>query len=102
VSARRGTAAREAASDRITLASHPRAAAQVARAKGYGALGAFGLTAALSWHAGAPLFDTGVRALAGGVAGYMVAWSAAVTVWRHLLLAQLRAAAARSTTRRER
>ncbi|HEV3390968.1 MAG TPA: hypothetical protein VG057_18240, partial [Solirubrobacteraceae bacterium] len=37
-------------------------------------------------------FDVGMRALAAGIVGYMLAWMCAVTVWRHLVQAELRAA----------
>jgi hypothetical protein len=40
-----------------------------------------------------PIVMVGARALAAGVAGYVVAGACAVTVWRHLVLAELRAAA---------
>jgi hypothetical protein len=80
------------APQRLTLASDPRTSGRIALAKGYGALGAFVLVAFLSWSAGAPLYDTGLRALIAGVAGYLVAWSVAITVCRHVLLAQIRAA----------
>ena len=33
-----------------------------------------------------------MRALVAGIVGYMLAWMCAVTVWRHLVLAELRAA----------
>ncbi|HEX5145437.1 MAG TPA: hypothetical protein VFV85_00335, partial [Conexibacter sp.] len=54
-----------------SVANHPRAGAQIARAKAWGGLAGFALVAFLSWRAGAPLADTLLRALAGGVAGYV-------------------------------
>jgi hypothetical protein len=75
----------------MSLANHPRAGAQVARAKGWGGLAGFLLVAFLSWRAGAPAADTMLRALAGGVAAYVAAWACAVAVWRHLVVAELRA-----------
>jgi len=74
-----------------SVANHPRAGAQVARAKAWGGLAGFALVALLSWRAGAPVTDTLLRALAGGVVGYVAAWAAAVLVWRHLVIAELRA-----------
>lgn len=74
-----------------SIANHPRAGAQVARAKAYGGLAGFALVALLSLRAGAPTEDALARALAGGVAAYLAAWACAVAVWRHLVVAELRA-----------
>ena len=82
-----------------SVAAHPRASYQVRRAKGWGGLAGFGIAAYLSHQAGVPLVDLGLRALVAGVAGYMLAWACAVTVWRHLVLAELRAATTRASAR---
>lgn len=74
-----------------SVANHPRAGAQVARAKAWGGLAGFLLVALLSWRAGAPVAAALLRALAVGVAGYVATWAAAVLVWRHLVVAELRA-----------
>jgi hypothetical protein len=74
-----------------SIAAHPRASYQVRRAKGWGGLAGFGVAGYLSYKAGVPMFDLGARAIVAGIAGYMVAWFCAVTVWRHLVLAELRA-----------
>jgi hypothetical protein len=74
-----------------SVANHPRAGAQIARAKAWGGLAGFLLVGVLSWRAGAPVSDTLLRALAGGVVGYVATWAAAVLVWRHLVVAELRA-----------
>ncbi|HZV72516.1 MAG TPA: hypothetical protein VFF79_02265 [Conexibacter sp.] len=74
-----------------SVANHPRAGAQVARAKAWGGLAGFLLVALLSWRAGAPIADTLARALAGGVVVYLATWGCAVIVWRHLVVAELRA-----------
>jgi len=81
-----------AASDGISVAGHPRAAAAVKRAKGFGGIGGFALGAYFSYKAGVPKHLIAERALLIGIAGYLVAWACAVTVWRHLVLAELRAA----------
>jgi hypothetical protein len=80
-----------------SVAAHPRASDQVRRAKGWGGLVGFGIAAYLSHQAGVPMVDLGLRALVAGMAGYMLAWACAVTVWRHLVLAELRAAATRAS-----
>jgi hypothetical protein len=84
------------AADGPSVAGHPRALAQVRRAKGLGGVGGFGLAALLGLKAGIPPDQIGERALAAGVAGYMLAWACAVTVWRHLVLAELRTLADRA------
>ncbi|MGH2890967.1 MAG: hypothetical protein ACRDNJ_15210 [Solirubrobacteraceae bacterium] len=76
----------------LSVAGHPRAAAAVKRAKGFGGVGGFLLAAYFSYGAGVPPAQIGMRALAFGVAGYMLAWACSVTVWRHLVVAELRAA----------
>jgi hypothetical protein len=77
--------------DQMSVANHPRAGAQISRAKGWGGLAGFLLVGYLSWRAGAPLPDTLLRAIAGGVLAYVLAWAGAVIVWRHLVVAELRA-----------
>jgi len=79
-----------------SVANHPRARYQVRRAKGWGGIAGFVIAGYLSYKAGVPTFDVGVRALVAGIVGYMLAWMCAVTVWRHLVLAELRVALERS------
>ncbi len=75
-----------------SVANHPRARYQVRRAKGWGGIAGFAIAGYLSYKAGVPTFDVGMRALVAGIVGYMLAWMCAVTVWRHLVQAELRAA----------
>jgi hypothetical protein len=75
-----------------SIAAHPRASYQVRRAKGWGGIAGFALAGYLSYKTGVPTFDIGLRAIVAGIIGYMLAWACAVTVWRHLELAELRAA----------
>jgi hypothetical protein len=79
-----------------SVAAHPRASYQVRRAKGWGGIAGFGLAAYFSYKAGVPTFDLGLRALIAGIVGYMLAWACAVTVWRQLVLAELRVALERA------
>jgi hypothetical protein len=85
----------------ISVAAHPRAGVQVRRAKGWGGLAGFVIAAYLSINAQVPLVDVGERALIAGAAGYLVAWACSVTVWRHLMLAELRAAHERALAVRD-
>jgi hypothetical protein len=88
-------AAEAPATDGLSVASHPRAAARVRRAKGWGGLVAFAIAAYLAISAGVPPYQAGIRALAAGVAGYLLAWACSVTLSRHLALAELRVTAER-------
>ena len=82
-----------------SVSAHPRASYQVRRAKGWGGIAGFAIAAYLSHKAGVPTVDIGLRAIVAGMVGYMLAWACAVTVWRHLLLAELRAAHERANPR---
>jgi hypothetical protein len=84
----------------IRLSDHPRAMRQIELARGWGGVGAFALVALLGYHAGVPTVSIGIRALLGGVAGYIVCWGAAVTVWRYLAVAEEGAARAAAEQRR--
>ena len=89
------------ASEPIRLSAHPRARRQIAQAKSWGALVAFALVALLSWRAGVAPFDVGLRALAAGVVGWVLAWGLAVQVWRQLAVAEVRAIERRLREQRE-
>ena len=79
----------------ISVSAHPRAIYSVRRAKGWGGLIGLLLVAYYSHKAGLMAVDVALRALAGGIAGYVVAWVIALQVWRHLVIAEARAAAER-------
>jgi len=79
----------------LRLASHPRATAHVRYAKGIGALTGFALAAYATDRAGGLPNDVLMHGLEGGVAGLLVSWTAAVTAWRALLVAEMREARAR-------
>jgi hypothetical protein len=80
----------------ISIVAHPRAAYGVKRAKGLGGLIGVLLVGILSLQAGAPPADIGLRALTGGVIGYIAFWTIALHTWRHLVVAEARAAAERA------
>jgi hypothetical protein len=73
----------------IRLSAHPRARRQIAIAKGWGGLIAFGLALKLAHGAGLPWPDAIERSVVAGVVGYLAAWAIAQTIWRHLALAEL-------------
>jgi hypothetical protein len=84
----------------IRLNDHPRAKRQIEQARGWGGIGSFLLVGLVGYHAGLPGFTVGLRALLGGVAGYMVFWGLSVMVWRHLAVAEEAAARASAEQRR--
>lgn len=94
------SASQETTTPPLSVATHPRAHTNVRRAKGFGGLVGFGLAAMLSLRASVPIVDVGERAMIGGIAGYLVSWGCAVTIWRQLMLAELRLAAERVKQRR--
>jgi hypothetical protein len=79
--------------DYVRLSAHPRATRSIARAKSLGGLIGFLIGLYLASKAGLPAWDTGLRALVGGVTGYVLIWLAAVQLWRQIVLAEYRAAA---------
>jgi hypothetical protein len=97
---KQGKDGKQGAQSALSVAGNPRAAAQVRRAKGWGGLAGFVLAAWLSMRASVPIVQVGERALIAGLAGYLVAWGCSVTVWRHLLVAELRHAAEEARQRR--
>ena len=58
-------------------------------AKSYAGLGVFIVVTLLSRSAGLPWFDALLRGLGAGIVAYLVAWAAAVAVWRHIAAAEL-------------
>jgi hypothetical protein len=76
----------------ISVASHPRAARAVRKAKGYGGLGGFVLAVVLSVRAGVPFPDAALRGIEAGLGGYLALWFATVMVWRQLAVAEIEAA----------
>jgi len=80
----------------VGVADHPVAAASIRRVKSVAGLVGFAATLGLGIRHDALLSTACLHALAVGVASYIIAWGASVTIWRHLLRAQARAAVARA------
>ncbi len=93
--------AQDSAEGLLSVASDPRGAGYVRRAKGWGGLAGFAIAAYLSLSAGVPFPVAGERALLAGAAGYMLGWACSVTIWKQLMLAELRDAADRARELRE-
>lgn len=81
--------------DFVRLDAHPRARRSIARVKAIGGVIGFVIGLWLGARAGLPSWDTGVRALAGGIAGWLLVWLAAVQIWKQLILAEYRVAEAK-------
>jgi hypothetical protein len=73
----------------VSLVEHPRAVLRIKQVKEAGGLGGFLIGGYLSFHTHT-MFETGLRALMAGIACYVVMWGAAVFLWRHLIIAELR------------
>jgi uncharacterized membrane protein len=87
----------------VRLEAHPRAQRAIARAKATGGIVGFVVGFWLGSRAGLPAWDTGMRALAGGIAGWLLVWVAALQIWKQLIIAEYRAAEAqRQQARRTR
>src|SRR5215211_5537379 len=78
--------------DFVRLEAHPRAVRSIARAKAIGGVVGFVIGLWLGSRAGLPAWDTGARALGGGIAGWLLVWVAAVQIWKQLIVAEYRAA----------
>jgi len=83
----------ELAGEMLSVASDPRGADYVRRAKGWGGLAGFAIAAYLSLSASVPLPIAGERALMAGAAGYLLGWACSVAIWRQMMIAELRQAA---------
>ena len=85
----------------VRLDAHPRAQRSIARAKAIGGVIGFLIGLWLGSRAGLPSWDTGVRALAGGIAGWLLVWVAAVQIWKQLIIGEYRAAERRREQARQ-
>jgi uncharacterized membrane protein YccC len=78
-----------AATAMVAASGDARAVEGIRRAKGFGGLAGFAVTALAAHMHGELMASMLARALLGGIAGYMVSWLAAVTVWRRILRAEV-------------
>jgi len=85
----------------ISLADHPRAAASIRTAKGFGGLIGFAVVGIGSYVHGSPVPDSLLRAVVGGIAGQMLAWFGAVVAWRHILDGEAQAVVRRAAELRQ-
>jgi hypothetical protein len=92
---------RDEPDDYVRISAHPRAQRAVARSKAMGGLIGFLIGLWLADRAGLPAWDAGVRALVGGIAGYVLMWLASVQIWRQIVIGEYRAAEKRRAESRE-
>src|SRR5947209_6019377 len=85
----------------VRLSEHPRARHQIKSARAWGALGGFALASYTAYHAGLPFFDVILRGIEWGVIAYLAVWAAAQQVWRHLAVAEVKAAEKMVAERRQ-
>jgi hypothetical protein len=85
----------------LRLATHPRAPQQIAMAKGWGGLLGFLFVGWTSHAAGATVFESGLRAIGGGLALYVLAWATAVVVWQQVAKAEVERARRRAMAEME-
>ena len=83
--------AKGAKGGRASVAGHPRAAAAVKRSKGIGGILGFAIAALVSRKAGIAHAEMLERALIGGIGGMLLGWFVAVTVWRNIVVAEMKA-----------
>jgi hypothetical protein len=76
----------------IAVANHPKASRQIAKLKSYAGLAAFAYAGYAAYQAGDQFADVAFRAVVWGIAVYIAVWAAAVHVWRHVAIAEVRAA----------
>lgn len=88
-------------SNEVRVKGHPRAQRQIQLAKSYAGLAAFGLVAWASYRGGVSFPHLALRALMWGMAAYLVVWALGVYLWRHIAVAEVRAAEKRWRERKE-
>ncbi|MBO9533328.1 MAG: hypothetical protein J7513_10180 [Solirubrobacteraceae bacterium] len=76
----------------IRLSEHPRASASIARAKAWGAIAGFGVTAYIGYKGGIPFVDLVVRSIIIGALTCLATWGAAQAIWKQIVFAELAAA----------
>jgi hypothetical protein len=76
----------------IAVSNHPKAARQIALLKSWAGLAAFAYSGYAAYQAGDGFANVAFRAVIWGIAVYIAVWAAAVHVWRHVAVAEVRAA----------
>jgi type VI protein secretion system component VasK len=98
---KKGAATAASAPHLPSVSAHPLAKRSINRTKAWCGLLAFLFVAFLSYRAGVPAFEIGLRALVAGVIAYLVAWAVAVALWRRLILHELKVGTERRRVEQE-
>lgn len=75
----------------IRIADHPQARRSIARAKAWGGVVGFGITAWFSWQAGTPFAEATLRSVGIGAATALAVWALAQAAWKQIIFAELAA-----------
>lgn len=97
---KKGAAPSEAAIAAASIAGHPRARTAIRRVRARVACGVFLLVLLVGLRGGQTPFDATWRALVAGIVANLVSWRCALVVWRHIIVAELRAAEEQYAERR--
>jgi type VI protein secretion system component VasK len=84
----------------VSIANHPRARAWIRRSRARVALCAFWIVLLVALHAGIPGQDAVLRALVGGLGGFLCTWAVGVVLWKQIVMAELHTAHERREARR--
>lgn len=76
----------------IRLVEHPRARASIRRAKSWGSIVGFGISAWIGYRMGNPFVDIVVRSILVGALTSLAVWWAAQMIWKQIVFAELAAA----------
>lgn len=80
-----------AAGSGIRIADHPRARASISRAKAWGGVIGFAVSAWFSHQAGTPFVEATIRSIAIGAAAALAVWGMALAAWKQIIFAELAA-----------
>lgn len=76
----------------IRIADHPRARHSISRAKSWGAVVGFAVSAWFGYRLGNPFVDIVVRSILLGALTSLAVWGCAVAIWKQIIFAELAAA----------
>jgi hypothetical protein len=78
-----------------SITENTAARASITRAKAGAALVGFVVVAFFSYRAGVEPFEVGLRALAAGIAVWLIAWAVGIALWRRIIVQKIQTEAER-------
>jgi hypothetical protein len=72
-----------------SITENSAARASITRAKAGAALAGFVVVAIFSYRAGVEPFEVGLRALAAGLAVWLIAWAVGIALWRRIIVQRI-------------